>query len=154
MSNSDLSHGTNNFTYSLWVRFSSVDGLDTLIENGSWTDTLLFRCESNILTVYAEGAFIGQFNWTRSTGIWYNVTFTKTSSNVLFFYVNGISTNTAIPFTTNISLAVNTLFLMRSQHTTGQSTLGDVSAFHVYNRSLNVSEIQQNFNALRGRFGI
>ena len=31
---------------------------------------------------------------------------------------------------------------------------GNISSFKVYNRALTASEIQQNFNALRGRFGI
>ena len=73
MSNSDLSHRTNDFTYSLWVKFAGVDSLDTLIENGSWSDTLLFRCQSNTLVVYAEGVYYGAFDWVRSTGVWYNV---------------------------------------------------------------------------------
>lgn len=31
---------------------------------------------------------------------------------------------------------------------------GRISMIHLYNRALTASEIQQNFNALRGRFGI
>jgi hypothetical protein len=31
---------------------------------------------------------------------------------------------------------------------------GDIAIAHIYNRALTPSEIQQNFNALRGRFGI
>ena len=31
---------------------------------------------------------------------------------------------------------------------------GDISNYQYYNRALSASEVQQNFNALRGRFGI
>jgi len=36
----------------------------------------------------------------------------------------------------------------------GQQFQGKISNFKIYNRALTASEIQQNFNALRGRFGI
>ena len=153
MSNSDLSHRTNDFTYSLWVKFAGVDSLDTLIENGSWSDTLLFRCQSNTLVVYAEGVYYGAFDWVRSTGVWYNVTLVR-SSSTLSFYVNRVLTGTPFALGADISLGITTLWLMRSQHSGGQNTLGDISAFHVYNRALSTTEIQQNFNALRSRFSI
>jgi hypothetical protein len=31
---------------------------------------------------------------------------------------------------------------------------GNISNFKIYNRALTAAEVQQNFNALRGRFGI
>ena len=37
---------------------------------------------------------------------------------------------------------------------TGKQFIGDIYTTSVYNRELSASEIQQNFNALRGRFGI
>lgn len=153
MSNSDLSHRTNDFTYSIWVKFAGVDSLDTLIENGSWTDTLLFRCENNVITCYAETTYYGQFPLTRTTGVWYNLTFVRTNL-VLSFYVNGVATGTPFSLGADINLGVTTLWLMRSQHASSQNTLGDISAFHVYNRALSATEILQNFNALRGRYGL
>ena len=43
---------------------------------------------------------------------------------------------------------------MRSQHATGQFTNGRLSTFSIYNKALSVAEISQNFNALRGRYGL
>ena len=153
MTNSDLSPRTGDFAYSIWVRFASIDSVDTLIENGSYTDTLLFRCESATMTVYAEGALAGTFAWTRSTNVWYNVTIVRASS-VASLYVNGVLTGTPFSMTTDVNLANPNLWLMRSQHTTGQFTAGDISAFSVYNTALSPNNILQNFNALRGRYGI
>jgi hypothetical protein len=56
--------------------------------------------------------------------------------------------------TTDINLANTNLFLMKSQHTTGQFTNGKISYFSVYNRGLTDSEIRQNFEAIRGRYGV
>lgn len=148
-----LSPGVGNFTYSIWVWFNSIDSSDTLIENGSWTDTLLFRLETNTVTVYAETTLRGSFSWTPSINTWYNVVFTRESSTTSMF-VNGVLTGTPFTMTTDISIANANVFLMRSQHTTGQFINGRFSAFSVYSSALTPGEILSNFSALRGRFGI
>ena len=148
-----LSPGVGNFTYSIWVWFNSVDSLDTLIENGSWTDSLLLRLETNIVTVYAEGSLRGSFSWTPSINTWYNVVFTRESSTTSMF-VNGVLTGTPFTMTTDINIGVANVFLMRSQHSTAQFINGRFSAFSVYSSALTPGEILSNFSALRGRFGI
>jgi hypothetical protein len=37
---------------------------------------------------------------------------------------------------------------------TGFSVAGDVGAFKAYNRQLSVTEVTQNYNATKGRFGL
>lgn len=148
-----LSPGIGNFTYSIWVWFNSLDSLDTLIEHGSWTDTLLFRFETNTVTVYAEAALRGSFLWTPSINTWYNVVFVRESSTTSMF-VNNVLTGTPFTMTTDISIANANVYLMRSQHSTGQFTNGRVSAFSMYLAALTPGEIGLNFSALRGRFGI
>ena len=54
----------------------------------------------------------------------------------------------------DINLANQNLWLMRSQHTTGQFTNGKIAVFSIYNRALSSNEIQQNFNATKGRYGL
>lgn len=153
MPNAGLSPRVNNFTYSIWVWFSSLDSLDTLIENGSWTDTLLFRQTTGNMQVYAEGALIGQIAWTPSTSTWYNVVLIR-SNNTVSMYINGTPTGTPIAMTTDVSLSNPNLWLMRSQHATGQWTSGRVSAFSVYGIALSPDQVIGNFAALRGRFGV
>lgn len=148
-----LDPGVGNFTYSIWVRFAALDSVDTLIEHGSWTDSLLFRFSTNVMQVYAEGLLIGTISWTPSTAVWYNVVFVR-ESFVTSMYVNGVLTGTPLAMSTNIVIANANVFLMRSQHTTGQSTSGDFSAFSKYSTALTVEQVRQNFNALRGRFGV
>ena len=151
--NATLNPRTNEFTYSTWVNFDSTDSLDTIFENGSWTDTLLFRFETSQFTVYAEGALRGTLAWTPVTGSWVNLVLRR-KAGIVDLKVNNASSGTPFSMTTDINLANTNLFLMRSQHTTGQFTNGKLSYFSVYNRGLTDSEIAQNFNALRGRFGL
>lgn len=153
LSNSGLVPGVNDFTYSCWIYFNSVDGADTIFENGSWTDTLLFRYESTQFTIYAEAALRGTLSWTAVTGSWINLILRR-EGGIVNGFVNTTSIGTPFTMTTDINLANTNLFLMRSQHTTGQFTNGRLANFSIYNRALTTLEIQQNFNALRGRFGI
>ena len=153
LSNSGLVPRTNDFTYSTWINFDGFDVHDTIFENGSWQNTLLFRYETNSVNVYAAAALQGSFSWTATAGVWYNVVF-KRESGTCSMYINNTLTGTPFTMTTDINLTNTNLFLMRSQHTTGQFLDGKISTFSIYNRALTASEIQQNYNALKGRFGL
>jgi hypothetical protein len=154
MSNVGLVPRTNDFTYSCWINFDAFDGADTIFENGSWTDTLLFRHQGNTaIYVYAESALRGTFNWVATAGVWYNIVF-KRESNTASCFINNVSTGTPFSMDVDINLANQNLWLMRSQHTTGQFTNGKIATFSIYNRALSSQEIQQNYNALKGRYGL
>lgn len=146
--------GVGNFTYSIWMRFSVIDGsYDTLIEHGSWNDAVLIRFITNTVQIYADAsAMVGSFAWTPTAGVWYNVVVIR-ESFTLSMYVNGVLTGTPFTLSNNIVIANPNVFLMRSQHSTAQFTPGDVSAFSMYKIALTTEEVRQNFNALRGRFG-
>ena len=151
LSNSGLVPRTNDFTYSTWINFDATDNLDTIFENGSYTDTLLFRYQTNLVAVYAEGALIGNFSWTATAGVWYNVVF-KRESGTCSMYINNTLTGTPFTMTTDIDLANTNLFLMRSQHASNQFLNGKIATFSIYNRALTAQEILQNYNALKSRF--
>lgn len=151
--NSGLVPRTNDFTYSTWVYFNSTDNLDTIFENGSWTDTLLFRFETSQFTVYAESALRGTIAWTPVTGSWRNIVLRR-ASNTVSCYINNVLTGTPFTMNLDIDLANPNLWLMRSQHTTGQWTNGRISTFSIYNRALSDAEIAQNFDVLKTRYGI
>jgi hypothetical protein len=154
LSNSGLVPRTNDFTYSAWVYFNSFDGNDTIFENGSWTDTLLFRYANNTsIDVYSEGSLRGSFSWVATASVWYNIVFIR-NSNTCSCYINNTLTGTPFAMNLDINLANTNLFLMRSQHTTGQSINGRISMFKIYNRALTTSEIKQNFDFFRGRYGL
>jgi uncharacterized delta-60 repeat protein len=73
-----------------------------------------------------------------------------TTSGTYRFYMNGVLLTEAenVPTT-----GVNITDLMRGAFSTYWYK-GKMSQVSIYNRALTASEIQQNFNALRGRFGI
>jgi len=89
--------------------------------------------------------------------LWYNVYFTYegATTRVLKLYVNGIfvgqSSTTGSPLS---SYGNQTLSIGRTQHSGGEYSNNSVAIAGLYNRALTPQEIKQNFEALRGRFGI
>jgi hypothetical protein len=81
---------------------------------------------------------------------WYHVvgTYDGTYQNI---YVNGEVTQTSGAFTSAI---VESTAQIGRQVNAGQYWNGQIAKAAVYSRALSATEIKQNFNALRGRFGI
>jgi len=109
----------------------------------------------NVLVAYDWGN-----NAERSTGItvgnssWNYVamTFTEsvgTPSNNAIVYLNGRPV-----LTTTIKNLNNAIQVMVGEANAGQFFGGNIAQASIYNRVLSASEVQQNFNTLRGRYGI
>jgi len=87
---------------------------------------------------------------TLTNGIWYHIASTLDGSYNWRIYVNGVLENssvlTAFPFQNSSAINIGT----------GDSryTNGNISNLKIYNKALTAAEVSQNFNALRGRFGI
>jgi hypothetical protein len=88
-----------------------------------------------------------------TVGTWFNSTLTLNGS-IAISYVNGELD------TTNLSASPQTVALasiVMSSYTTGGSSerfVGKISGVSLYNRILSPSEVTQNYNALKGRFGL
>ena len=75
-----------------------------------------------------------------------------------FFYVNGelVGSQTNISYSASNSSAGNFMFLGQSNpgsNNTGMFT-GKYSNFHIYNKALTETDVKQNYNALKSRFGV
>ena len=89
-------------------------------------------------------------NATLSTNTWYNLVMVSTGSQILL-YINGnldISVNTNGPAFTANGIGIG------ADSQGGTPFAGKIAEARVYNKALTSAEVQQNFNALRGRFGI
>jgi hypothetical protein len=91
--------------------------------------------------------------WMFLTGVY--------TGNETLLYINGIqkATSNLQPDGTNRSLSgvLNTSSILRTigADVSGSGTFtGSIPQVSIYNRALSAAEVSQNFNALRGRFGI
>ena len=86
-----------------------------------------------------------------SPGSWFHFSLVF-DANTFYGYVNGVQTGTA-------ALSNDLIFGRIGDGSNFADSYpaymkGKISTFKIYNRALTASEIQQNFNATRGRFGI
>jgi hypothetical protein len=93
-------------------------------------------------------------NNTYSINNWYNITGVK-SGNVWSLYVNGVLDNSLTLGSGTIAFGTNSIQI-GGLITSGASYYGksDISQSIIYNRALSQSEITQNFNATKFRFGL
>jgi hypothetical protein len=101
-----------------------------------------------------HGSLTNRVNSTLSFNSWNNVGFTY-SGTTLTGYLNGLSVGTT---TFTWSKPSNLYFGIMAVDSTNMGTNaygdGNVSSFFTYNRALTASEIQQNYNATKSRFGL
>ena len=87
------------------------------------------------------------------TGVWYHLVLSSLGA-VTTGYCNGISQGTAAVGVTTNSIA-DYHISRRSSNSASEFMNGNIALIRVYNnRAFTSTEVQQNFNALRGRYGI
>ncbi len=84
---------------------------------------------------------------------WAHIVFTADSSRNISFYLNGNLQQTLTLLTTS-TFITSRILGGYSSGGNAYSWQGLGSICRIYNKTLSVSEIKQNFNAVRGRFGI
>ncbi len=144
-------------TISAWVKTSSPGSIYRSIIAKQLNYGLFVK--DGILITYDWGSGLDRTTGINiSDGNWKNVvmsftTNTGTPSNNAIIYLNGNSI-----LTTTVKLSNNDIeFQIGQGGTSGppnQYINGNIAQVSIYNRALSAAEIQQNFNALRGRFGI
>ena len=118
-----------------------------------WDNTGPTNVNACSWTVGTSGAQINQ-------GSWYQIVVTR-SGNVFTPYVNGVQVGTGSTRSyTAFSGVSNDLHLGAATNVAaGVSSYvyyakNSISNMKMYNRALSAAEVKQNFNALRGRYGI
>jgi hypothetical protein len=151
------SNVNNDTTNEIWYRWNGVNQakIITFVGNGAAAGYLGFYINNgvgasgNVVTVIYGGQFVSAINIgtssaTLTSGVWTQLVITKTTS-ICNFYQNGVflgSTTRAQSNYTTISPYVSSTFG------------GNLAIAKLYNRALTGSEILQNYNALKGRFGL
>ena len=145
----------NNVTMESWFKATTLPGDRGLMLNGNGGSSgygLQFgACGTAGTTLYV---FFGGINCnvvsygTLVTNTWYQAVYTRTTSpgisNIL--YINGISRSTNTSSNPNAP-AGSTLI--------GHSAFnGNISIARIYNRALTATEVLQNYNATKNRYGL
>ena len=142
---------TGNVTVCSWVKPSLFTNQGNIVaKNGNAGYRMRFQ-SAGTFWMYANGNSItsplsySTNNWYHAVGVF--------SSTGLRMYINGsLVQSNGNAFSPNFSSASN--FYVGSLNTTSEKFNGTISIINVYNRALSATEILQNFNAQKSRFGL
>ena len=152
---------TNQITIEVWVKLEpTINNLTGWICGRESSYRILYTstgfawvCATDNNGWYTSGTAISASSLTPHTKTYQAVVTYDGSNNKI--YVNGTLRITGSAISGNIR-NVNPYYIMRdgSNDVNIDHGQGIIYSHRIYNRALTASEIQQNFNALRGRFGI
>ena len=151
---SNVQPNTNDFTISVWVYKFNNTSNDYIWDFGENGGTLASGIDIGF-RYYNVTLGLGSNIYTQGTvpeiNKWYNVVISR-NSGTSSMYVNGSFITSSSGDTHNIS---STTLTIGDYGGNGQYSLdGYISNFLIYNKALTPSEITQNFDALKGRYGL
>ena len=158
---------TSSYTFGGWFKtvpggwnFTYTRGIDILSGPSQWSLSLLWNSDTKKITAQIVTVDFGatsyaasQVNttddntWVYGVGVWQ-------SGVGVSLYVNGVFETITPTTTTQLRNSDTVGWLLGVLRTPDMHTLSNISTFHVYNRALSSQEILQNYNALRGRYGL
>ena len=159
----DSFDGLSGLTLSLWFYADSASGsggnnYGALLIRKSYVFSLSFNNNNN----FGTGAYIHNgTSWSGfmtgpsvSASTWVNLILTYNGSTCLF-YKNGSLTSTRIPSVTgDLGSSTDNVSIGTVDGTSGYELQGAVSNCQIYNRALTATEVLQNYNVTRHRFGV
>jgi hypothetical protein len=144
------------YTVSFWVRRIGGTGIFLYIGQSGSTGMYFESYGNTDITTWFFGPNPAQaVSWGNilSTTAWVNVAMTMTTSTrVQTRYING--TNIGSTTLTNSVNAPSQILATSSISDSNAPWTGYFSNLQIHNRVLSANEVQQNFNAVRGRYGI
>jgi len=157
------------FTVSIWINPATQNqAIVTLIDfdhalaNQGWVlqseDATTNR---NFYFAWADGSIFqprGGFGSGKgvqlTTGVWQNITYTKSGTSLLG-YKNGTQTYTGTASNANVNYTSSKNMRIADCISISSRTYkGNISQVAMYNRAISASEVTQNYNALRERYGL
>jgi len=155
----------SNISVSLWGRLTVNNAsIRTLIELSVSTDELYFIYWRGDLSPKRWWYGLRQSNNTYvetnststdfSINTWYNLALVADSSTGLFsFYINGILDN-SIAYNGTLKQTASSLSIGADAGASRRYLIGNISNTLIYNRALSATEVLQNYNATKNRFGL
>jgi len=160
---------TTTLTFDVWVKFSDAGssgrfimslGRDTGFNGGIALLAYGFSSASSGQIIFELGSGYGRVSSgiVPTIGIWYNLTVTTDGTNTRF-YVNSVLANTSSQTTGAVEsspgLSIGSYLNSSTPPTPGTYFFnGNISSVKIYNRALSATEVLQNYNATKSRFGL
>jgi hypothetical protein len=158
-----LEPGSGDWTMEVWVN-QSVLGNDVVLgkfNNGGLSANVSYSIRTTNTTYYTQiGNGIGvvnSTNYTGTIGTWYQLVyvFTNVASNTLETFVNGVSIGSVAHSLASVLNSTNPLYI--GSYNGGEYPQwfdGKIGITRLYDASLTSSQVLQNFNADKSKYGL
>jgi hypothetical protein len=150
-SSSAFAFGTGDFTIDCWINPTNFNSYTHMV---ALPDQNTFALKANVsdgaIYFYSPGFNTYPISgWTLSSGTWNHVVLTRVGGTA-YCYLNGELKGSKSGFTNSLSPQPLNIGNGYSNEYTAKA----ISSVKIYNIGLNSQQIKQNFNALRGRYGL
>lgn len=135
-----------------WVKFNSVAG-NAVISIGGQSASQLYElmAYSNNLIEHYWGNFT-QSSTVLATNTWYHIVIIYDGTTNHYIYINGVQVG--ISATPTLNTTNTPIYVGPAVTTTWGAFDGKIAALRIYNRVLSSSDVTNNFNVLKTRFGL
>lgn len=151
-SNSKFALGTGNFTLEAWINPQSFSNYVHILAMPSQNTFSLKINVTDGAIYYFDSAFTtygSTSGWTSSLNSWNHIVLVR-ESGVAYAYLNGLSRGSKASFNSNYSAqAVNI-----HNGYPGEFAQARISVIRLYNIALTQTQVAQNYNALKSKYGL
>jgi len=159
-----LGSATSDYTFSAWFKNDNYSESKFILNRGrdgagnGWSltlyiDTLGIAAASSVPISPGTNQYTALGTSTLALNTWYYITGVWTASSSIKVYVNGVLERTT-DATGRSNLRTSTNNWVMGSITTTNFTSGYTAIAQIYNRALSATEIKQNYNATKGRYGL
>ena len=156
-------NGLKNMTVSAWLYPTAATATNSNVISKVWQWYMNFHTDRKIRFgfYHTGGATVAYTNTALTLNAWYYSCWTYNGTSCIA-YINGISDN-SFAMTNNLnygapySASCNVLIGAEANFCSSPETryfAGRIASAQIYNRALSASEVLQNYNATKGRFGL
>jgi hypothetical protein len=163
-----LEPGSGDWTMEVWVN-QAVLGNDVVLgkfDNGGLTIDVSYSIRTTNTTYYAQlgsgsgsgsSLFVNSTNYVGTLNTWYQLVyvFTNVTDNTLETFVNGVSIGSVSHSLTSILNVTNPLYI--GSYNGGEFSQwfdGKIGITRLYNASLTSTQVLQNYNADKSKYGL
>jgi hypothetical protein len=162
--NSLLEPGSGDWTMEAWVN-QSVSGNDVVLgkfDPGGLASDSSYSIRTTNTTYYSQigdgsGSYVNSTNYVGATGSWYQLVyvFTNVAANTLRTFVNGTSIGSVNHSLSGVLNTPTNLYI--GSYNNGEYPQwfdGKIGITRIYNSALTSSQVLQNYNADRSKYGL
>ena len=144
-------------TFVAWIRRNGTQGPydGILLSRGSTTTGMMFQSSNQLAYIWnnAVNAYTWQSGLIVPDLTWCMVAVSVTSTSATAYLCQSSGITSATNTVSHTSTTLDDIKIGQDDFG-GRFYTGNIATAMIYNRALSAAEIQQNFNALRSRFGL